>query len=82
MAFLSVFASGNVNPEKKPFANTFHGDFLEYVKKKFDVNADGVLSRDERLAVEEISRRCEADGAIRVEFISPETMKRWQAVLP
>ena len=54
LAFLSVFASGYVNPEKKPFANTFHGDFLEYVKKKFDVNEDGVLSRDERLAVEEI----------------------------
>ena len=33
-----------------------------------------------RLTVEEISRRREADGAIRVEFISPETMKRWQAV--
>ena len=33
-----------------------------------------------QLAVEEISRRQEPDGSVRVEFVAPETMKRWQAV--
>jgi len=32
-----------------------------------------------RCAVEELSRRKESDGSIRVEFIHPETMKRWRA---
>ncbi|MBO4685424.1 MAG: hypothetical protein J5628_02055 [Lachnospiraceae bacterium] len=54
LAFASLFGSGYLNPEEKPFANAFHGEFQKFAEETFDKNHDGVFSKAELEAVEKI----------------------------
>ena len=54
LAFASLYGSGYLNPEEKPFANAFHGEFQKFAEETFDKNHDGVFSKAELEAVEKI----------------------------
>ncbi|MCR5375220.1 MAG: hypothetical protein K6E71_00500 [Lachnospiraceae bacterium] len=55
LAVASLYGGGYLNPEEKPFANAFHGEFQQYAEETFDTNHDGVFSKEELDAVEYIA---------------------------